>query len=105
VKKKLIIRARADLDLLRHYLYLAEHDPGKAETFRAAVQSATEQIQAHPNRGTMLTHEAFADIELRFVRPAGFRNHLVVYQVTDDCAFLLRILHSSQNLETELRPE
>jgi plasmid stabilization system protein ParE len=105
VKKRLIIRARADLDLLHHYLYIAEHNPGQAERFRAAVQATTEQIRAHANRGTMLTHEAFAEIELRFMRPAGFRKYLLVYQVTDNCAFLLRILHSSQNLETELRPE
>ena len=104
MKKKLIIRARADLDLLRHYLYLAEHNPGQAETFRAAVQASTERIRAHPNRGTMLTHEAFTEIELRFVRPSGFPKYLMIYQVADDCTFLLRILHSSQNLDTELRP-
>jgi plasmid stabilization system protein ParE len=62
VKKKLIIRARADLDLLRHYLYHAERDPGRAEKFRAAVQATTGEIREHPNRGTMLTHESFLRI-------------------------------------------
>jgi plasmid stabilization system protein ParE len=69
------------------------------------VRAASKQIAAHPNRGTAVAHAAFADIELRFVRPTGFPKYLMIYQVKDDCSLLLRILHGSQNLETEPRPE
>ena len=105
MKKKLIIRPRADFDLLRHYLYWSQLNPRKAEQFRTAVHSATSRIAAHPSRGTVLSHPSFPDVELRFLRPAGFPKYLVIYQVTDDCSFLLRILHGSQNIDTELRPE
>jgi len=44
----------------------------------------------------------FADLELRFCRPQGFKNYLLIYQVTDDVIALLRILHSSQDLESAL---
>lgn len=105
MKKKLVIRPRADFDLLRHYLYWMEQNPRKAQQFRTAVRATTNQIAAHPSRGTALTHASFADVELRFLRPAGFPKYLVIYQVTDDCSFVLRILHGSQNIDTELRPE
>jgi plasmid stabilization system protein ParE len=105
VRKKLIMRPRADFDLMRHYLYLAEHIPNKAEPFRTAVRAATKQIATHPGRGTVIAHPAFTGVELRFVRPIGFAKHLIIYQVADDCCVVLRILHGSQNFETELRPQ
>jgi hypothetical protein len=40
VKKKLIVQPRADLDLLRPYLYFAGIDPRKADQFRVAVAPA-----------------------------------------------------------------
>jgi plasmid stabilization system protein ParE len=105
VRKKLIAKPRAEFDLMHHYLYLAERNPPKAQQFWTAVDAAMQRIGDHPHRGTSLTHPHFSDQELRFVRPARFSNYLLVYQVTDDCSFLLRILHGSQDLDTELRPE
>jgi plasmid stabilization system protein ParE len=47
--------------------------------------------------------ESFSEVELRFRKPRGFKNYLVIYQVTDDCVFVLRILHGSQDIEAALR--
>ena len=105
MKRELITRPRADLDLTKHFLYFAEHSPRTAERFRVAVRAAVKGIAAHPRRAATLVHPNFANVELRFVKPKGFPNHLLIYQVTDDCSFLLRILHGSQDLESELRPE
>ncbi len=105
MRKKLIAKPRAEFDLMRHYLYLAERNPPQANRFWTAAHVAMKRIGDHPNRGTSLAHASFTNQELRFVRPSGFPNHLLIYQVTDDCSFLLRVLHGSQNLDTELRPE
>jgi plasmid stabilization system protein ParE len=105
VKKKVIVRPRADLDLTQHYVYLARHDPRVAEKFRAAVLAARGRIASHASGGTSLVHPNFTNLELRFVRPVGFPKYLIVYQVADDCSFVLRILHGSQDLDTQLRPE
>ena len=105
MKRELITRPRADIDLLKHYLYLAEHSPRAAERFRSSVRAAANRIAAHPRGGATLTHPSFANVELRFVRPNGFPKYLLIYQVTDDCTFLLRILHGSQDFESELRPQ
>jgi plasmid stabilization system protein ParE len=105
VRKKLIAQPRAEFDLIRQYLYFAERNPPQAERFWKAVHAAMKSIAVKPARGTALAHPSFPNQELRFVRPTGFSNHFLIYQVTDDSALLLRILHSSQNVDTELRPE
>jgi plasmid stabilization system protein ParE len=105
VRKKLIAQPRAEFDLIRHYLYLAERNPPKAERFWKEVHAAMKSIAAKPRRGTALAHPSFPNQELRFVKPSGFPNHFLIYQVTDAGALLLRILHSSQNVDAELRPK
>jgi plasmid stabilization system protein ParE len=105
VRIKLIAKPRAEFDRMHHYLYLAERNPPKAQQFWKAVHAPMKEIGNHLHSGTSLTHPHFSDQQLRFVRPAKFPKYLLVSQVTDDCSFLLRILHGSQNLDTELRPE
>jgi len=105
VTKKLIARPAAEFDLIRHYLYFAERNPSLAERFWREVHTAMKRIAAKPSRGTALAHPSFLNQELRFVKPAGFPKHLMIYQVTDEGSFLLRILHGSQNLDAQLHPE
>jgi plasmid stabilization system protein ParE len=57
----------------------------------------------NPRGGATLNLQSFTEIELRFRKPHGFKNHLVIYQVTDDCVLVLRILHGSQDIEAALR--
>ncbi|HEY2411860.1 MAG TPA: type II toxin-antitoxin system RelE/ParE family toxin [Pirellulaceae bacterium] len=104
MKKKVVVRPAADLDLEQHYLYLARQNYQVAERFRAAVLTAKKHIVAHPTGGTRLDYPARPDLALRFIRPKGFAKYLVIYQITDDCVFIIRILHGSQNLDAEVRP-
>jgi plasmid stabilization system protein ParE len=46
----------------------------------------------------------YEDLEIRFARPRGFQNYLIYFQVTADTIFVLRVLHASQDAESELRP-
>lgn len=103
--KKLIAQARSEFDLIRHYVYFAERNPPQAERFWKEAHAAMKRIAAKPRSRTVLAHPNFADQELRFVKPAGFPKHFMIYQVTDDGAILLRILHGSQNLDAELHGE
>lgn len=103
MKKPLVLRPRADLDLARHYVFLAGYSPRKADQFRAAVHIATNRIRSNPTGGTVLTCPGLPEVELRFVRPTSFRKYLIIYQITDDRVFVLRILHGSQDIAAELR--
>jgi len=104
MKRRLVARAQANLDIVRQTVYLAERNPKAAERFEPAVLAAFEQIEKHPLSGSVFDCPTTGDVQLRFRRPPGFKNHLIVYQVTDDCIFVIRILHGSQDFGTALRP-
>jgi plasmid stabilization system protein ParE len=104
VKRKLTIKARADLDVAGHYVYLLERNPHAADRLRQAVKSAYGRIRHDPRSCARIPLGEFDERELRFCRPSGFDNYLVVFQVTDDTVFVLRVLHASQDLDTALRP-
>jgi plasmid stabilization system protein ParE len=102
MKRKLIVQPRADCDRERHLLYLFEQAPQIVDRFDQAVQAAIERIRESPRGCATLDVVDLPGIELRFCRPHGFKNYLLIYQVTDDAIALLRILHSSQDFESAL---
>ena len=81
-----------------------EQQPRLAARFKLAVRAAFRAIESSPLSGVTFQVATIPDVVFRFRKPRGFKNYLVIYQVTDDTVFVLRVLHSSQNLETELRP-
>jgi len=101
---KLIARPQAQLDVIKHSLYLLEHHPRGSLAFEESVEAAFREIAANPRGGTVLDNAPLPDLELRFVRPKGFKNYFIIYQVTDDCAVVLRVLHGSQDVDSALRP-
>lgn len=104
MKRKLIARPRADLDIIKHIVNLSEVSPSLAARFKQAVKAAFGAIATSPRSCATAQIPGLHDVELRFKRPGGFKNYLIYFQVTDDAVFVLRVLHSSQNAETELRP-
>lgn len=104
MKRKLIARPQAEFDIIKHSVYLLEHNPAAAARFESAVREALQKIELEPLGGTRLDHPGDQKAELRFRRPKGFKSHLLIYQVTDDCVFVLRVLHGSQDIEAALRP-
>jgi plasmid stabilization system protein ParE len=103
MKRKLVVRPQAQFDRAKHCLYLYEHNPQVVDRFDRAVQDAIKRIKQDPRGHATLVQAGLPDAELRFCRPRGFKNYLVVYQVTDDYVFVLRILHGSQDIEAALR--
>lgn len=103
MKRKLVVRPQAQFDRAKHCLYLYEHNPRAVDRFDRAVQAAIKRMGESPRGCPTLTHTGSPDVELRFCRPRGFKNYLVIYQVTDDRIFVLRILHGSQEIEAALR--
>ena len=104
MKRKLLLKARADFDVADHYRYLLLHNPRAAGRFRSAVLAAYKRIAVDCRSCATLPMKRFEGLEIRFAKPRGFRNYLIYFQVTDDAVFILRVLHSSQDAESELRP-
>ena len=103
MKRRLIIKARAKLDLAGQYVYLLGRNPAAAARLRQAVKTAYQRIREDPRSCATLPLEGFEGLELRFCRPAGFDNYLIVFQVTDEGPIVLRVLHGSQDITTALR--
>jgi plasmid stabilization system protein ParE len=104
MKRKLIARPRAKLDVINHITYLTEVDPRAAARFEVAVEAAFAEITAAPFGQATCRLRRLPDVELRFKRPAGFKSYVIYFQVTDDAVFILRVLHGSQDADRELRP-
>lgn len=103
MNRPLVVRPQADLDLLGHCLYLASKQPTLAWKLRDAVQFSYQEIANRPRSGAAFELPNHSGLELRFCRPSGFKNYLVIYQVADDRVIVLRMLHASQDIETALR--
>jgi len=104
MKRKLTMRTQADLDLINHCAYLAEHQPRMVSELKNAVRVSISAIASSPRSGAAMNLASFPDIELRFCKPGRFKRHLIIYQVTDDSVIILRILHGSQDIEAALKP-
>ena len=104
MKRKLIARPRAELDVIQHAIYLTERDPRVAVRFLQSVKFAFREIAAEPMSSATFRHRAMPDVQLRFKRPRGFKSYVIYFQVTDDRIFVLRVLHAAQDADSELRP-
>ena len=104
MKRKLLIKSRADFDVADHYRYLLLNAPDVANRFRNAVLSAYKRIARDCKSCATLPMKRFEGLEIRFARPRGFKNYLIYFQVTDNAIFILRVLHSSQDADSQLRP-
>lgn len=102
MKQRLIVKARADLDIVSHYLYLLDRNPSVADRFRQSIKASLKRIQDSPRGCATLALAEFEEVELRFCRVDGFPNYLVIFQVTEDGPKVLRILHSSQDVSQSL---
>ena len=101
MNRRLVVRPQAELDIIKHSIYLLEHHP-RGGSFVDSVEAAFDEITSNPRAGTILDRASHGDLELRFARPKGFKSYLIVYQVTDDSTAVLRVLHGSQDLEAAL---
>jgi len=102
LKYVLVVRPRADIDLAAHFLYLSERNPQAALRFDKAIAAALRKIQSDPCIGPRLAHEKTRHLDLRFYRPKGFRQYLVIFRLHDHTIYVSRILHGSQNIETAI---
>ena len=103
MKRKLVVSPRAKLDSIGHYVYLCGRNADAAERLRQAIKGAYKRIKREPRSCATLTLPGFEDLELRFCRPSGFDNYLVIFQMTDEGPLALRVLHGSQDVAQALR--
>lgn len=99
MKKPVTIRPIFESDFDRQYSYLNDISNRQAERFRLAVFAALDRIAENPSSAARFVNSTYGDLELRFVRPRSFPNHLIIYQITDDRVIVLRLAGAAQDSE------
>ena len=102
MRVNLKVRPRADVDFAEHYLYISDRSPQAAERFFDAVYDTRKQIRANPASGFRLSLPGFERHDLRYRRPKGFEKYLIIYRVDGSTVYIVRILHTSQDLVSAL---
>jgi toxin ParE1/3/4 len=105
MKRRLFVSPRADQDIDEQFAYIAQDDLATAVRFLEAASQTFDDLLALPFKGTVrhFTRAELADLRLWFVQ--GFEKHLIFYRVTSEAVIIVRVLHSSRNLERVLKEE
>lgn len=88
MKLELVLRPRAEIDLASHFLYLSDKNPQAALRFDKAVAAALKRIQADPQVGARLAVPSLEHLDLRFFRPEGFKNYLIIFRIAGQTVFV-----------------
>jgi len=93
---------QAKADLVEQIVYLAERNPDIADRFITATEVAFEKLATTPLIGAEYPFQnpRLAGIRRWFI--PGFKNHLILYRVTDTAVEIVRVLHGAQNIEAIL---
>jgi toxin ParE1/3/4 len=95
---KVYQRAAARLDLVEHFVYLAENaGPDTAERFLAQAEASFNDLAGQPSMGAPLTLKPRELAGLRKWRVKDFDNHMIFYLPTPDGVSIVRVLHAARD--------
>ncbi len=94
---KVIVSARAKQDLLRIYLFIAQHSPNAATAAIQRIDARLEQVSRFPFIGRK---RPSLGPEIRSL-VAG--HHLIFYVVGNDQIDVVRVLDGRMDIDEELR--
>jgi toxin ParE1/3/4 len=105
VKGRYIVRPRADRDIDRQAVYLAEQaSPEIAYRFLTAVRATFVLLAFHPEIGWRPPIKIKKGIEpFRMFSVSGFDKMLVLYRPTADRVEILRVLHGARDIDAVIR--
>jgi len=92
-------RPQAERDIEECFVFIAEDNLDTGVYFLAAVEDSLEQIAKYPLIGKQRN---FADKQfqnVRMWRVKGFESYLIFYAVTENQIEMIRVLHSSRDIE------
>jgi toxin ParE1/3/4 len=100
IKRPIVIQ-----DLIDIATYISYENLDAGDRFLYAAESTFQLIAKAPGIGRL---SGFISPEVSQVRQypvKGFKNYLILYELTADTIDVIRVLHGSRNLEQTLKPE
>ena len=92
-------RPQAERDIEECFVYIAEDNIDKGVTFLVAVEEAIEQLARFPLLGKERQFSDKRFQNMRMWKVKNFENYLIFYMVADDLIEIVRVLHSSRDIE------
>ena len=91
---------RAQEDILKAYLHIALDNSAIAEEFMDAIDELLDQLLTHPEMGGRIEFRSPRLQGLRLFRVSEkFAHYLMFYRPTGDGIYVVRVLHSSRDIE------
>ena len=87
-------------DLNETALYIADDNPDAADKFLLACDATFERIRQMPHIGRVFLPEKLKDVRLWFVK--DFPKYVILYKILDDAVYIVRVIHSSRDIEAVL---
>ena len=105
MKSRLALKPQADRDIDIQFEYIAKDNLEAAVRFYEATFRAFDVLQTNPHIGPAREFEnsQLKDIRVWFVR--GFEKYLIFYRAADELVEILRVLHSSRDIDGILSGE
>jgi len=92
-------RPQAERDIEECFVFIAEDNLDTGVYFLAAVEDSLEQIAKYPLIGKQRNFADKRFQNVRMWRVKGFESYLIFYAVTENQIELIRVLHSSRDIE------
>ncbi len=96
---KIFRRDQALGDLADYAFYLAQDDPDIADRFLNAFEDTAERLSQMPYIGATYPSQNPAFFGLRRWAIKDFEKYLIFYLVFEDAVDIIRVLHTSRDLE------
>jgi hypothetical protein len=75
MRHRLVVRPKAELDLIGHLVFLSGHWRGAVKELKTAVRTAFNVVRADPRSCAVLDRSYMLDLELRSCWPPGFKEY------------------------------
>ncbi len=98
MNRVVILRPRAENDILDIEAYLFEESPPSADRFVLAVAATAKRLAVHPGMGSPRHFESKRLMGVRLWPVEGFSSHLIVYQEVLGGIELLRVIHAARDI-------
>jgi toxin ParE1/3/4 len=92
-------RPQAERDIEECFVYIAEDNLDIGVTFLVAVEDSLEQLVQFPLIGKKRDFNNFRFQEIRMWQVKAFEKYLIFYQVIESRIEIIRVLHSTRNVE------
>src|SRR5947207_15997735 len=92
-----IVKARARIDLKKHWHRIAADNEAAADRLLAAAEDTFAAIAANPEIGSQRSFRKLVGIHSRMIK--GFENYLVFYKTRRrDTVVIARVIHGMRDL-------